>query len=230
MKKFYNILIVSSTKFEVENLLKYLNFESEKSSSLKLYSYRNLKIDILISGIGISFTTYSLTKALSEKKYELVLNIGLCGSFTHKLHVGDVVSVVSDEFADLGITEADNSFKTLFDENFINKNHFPFKNGKLISNLKYYNFDLPKVKGITVNSTSGSVEQIKKRKEKFNADVETMEGAAAAYVCFSEKLNFLQIRAVSNIVEHRNKDNWNIPLAISNLSESVIYILKIISI
>ncbi len=229
MKKISNILIVTSTNFEVENLVKYLYFESEKSSSLKLYSFRNLKIDILISGIGMSFTTYSLTKALSEKKYELVLNIGICGSFINSLPVGEVVNVVSDEFADLGITEADDSFKTLFDEKFINKNHFPFKYGKLISNPKYYNFDLPKVNGITVNSTSGSAEQIKKRKEKFNVDIETMEGAAVAYVCLNEGLNFMQIRAISNLIERRNKDNWNMPLAISNLSESVIDILKIIS-
>ena len=37
-----------------------------------------------------------------------------------------------------------------------------------------------------------------------------MEGAAFFYVCLKEKVNFFQIRAISNFVEKRNKKNWEI--------------------
>ncbi len=46
-----------------------------------------------------------------------------------------------------------------------------------------------------------------------------MEGAAFFYACLMTQAPFLQIRAISNYVEPRNKDNWNIPLAIDRLNE-----------
>jgi futalosine hydrolase len=54
--------------------------------------------------------------------------------------------------------------------------------------------------------------------EKYHPDIETMEGAAFFYICSRENIPFLAVRAVSNRVEPRNKEKWNIPLAISNLS------------
>jgi len=52
-----------------------------------------------------------------------------------------------------------------------------------------------------------------------------MEGAAFFYACFMERLPCLQIRAVSNYIEDRNKDRWNIPLAIGNLNKIALKII-----
>jgi futalosine hydrolase len=52
-----------------------------------------------------------------------------------------------------------------------------------------------------------------------------MEGAAFLFVCENERIPYVQIRAVSNYVEKRNRDAWNIPLALSNLSLKMIEIL-----
>jgi futalosine hydrolase len=46
-----------------------------------------------------------------------------------------------------------------------------------------------------------------------------MEGAAFHFVCLREEIPFMQIRVVSNYVEPRNKNSWNIPLAIANLND-----------
>lgn len=191
--------------------------------------FDSLKIDILISGIGISSTTYKLTKALLEKKYDFVINIGICGSFNPDLPNGTCVHVVQDEFADLGITTLKNGFVTLFDEGFISENEYPFTNGKLIAKSFGYDCKLPKINGITVNTVSGNEAQIQMRKEKFNADIETMEGAAVAYVCLSENVNFIQIRSVSNPVEPRKKENWDISLAIGNLTDTILNFLQSIN-
>ena len=53
-----------------------------------------------------------------------------------------------------------------------------------------------------------------------------MEGAAAAYTCLCDKLNFLQIRSVSNYVEERNKENWDIETAVNSLTITVLDIIK----
>jgi futalosine hydrolase len=45
-----------------------------------------------------------------------------------------------------------------------------------------------------------------------------MEGAAVFMVCQHFNIQCIQVRSVSNYVESRNKNNWNIPLAVKNLS------------
>ena len=179
-------------------------------------------IDILITGIGTVFTVYQLTKTLNKNRYDFILNVGICGSFRKYIEIGEAVNIISEEFANLGI-QSENDFKTLFDLNFIKKNQFPFTNGLLINN---YNIDIlkdiKKVAGITVSSVSGNINQINQRIKKFNSDVETMEGAALFYVCLNERVPFMQLRTVSNYIEVRNKENWNIPKAISTLHKKII--------
>ena len=79
---------------------------------------------------------------------------------------------------------------------------------------------LPKVNGITVNTSHGNDPSIKKVVDRFHPIVESMEGAAFMFACENERIPYVQIRAVSNFVEKRNKDKWNIPLAIENLNKN----------
>jgi futalosine hydrolase len=53
-----------------------------------------------------------------------------------------------------------------------------------------------------------------------------MEGAAFFYACARVELASIQLRAISNWVEPRNRDAWNIPLAISNLNQSLAQLLS----
>ena len=48
-----------------------------------------------------------------------------------------------------------------------------------------------------------------------------MEGATVFKVCKEMKIPCIQIRSISNKVEKRNKENWNLDLAISNLNIEV---------
>ena len=48
-----------------------------------------------------------------------------------------------------------------------------------------------------------------------------MEGAALHYVCNMMDIRYCQLRSVSNAVGNRNKTDWNIPLAITNLNISL---------
>jgi len=210
------ILIVSATEKEIFSILN--QFKSGKSSSFE--------IDFLITGIGMVFTSYLLTRKLSEKEYDFVINAGIAGSFNKDLLIGDVVFVQSDQFADLGI-EDKNDFYTIFEKGFALKNQFPFKDAKL-ENPFDFKFDLENVSAISVNMTHGNQNSVSLFKDKFNADIETMEGAAFFYVCLQEGVKFLQVRSISNYVEERNSANWNIPLAIKNLNQKLLEIIDVI--
>lgn len=215
-----NILIISSTFQEIEM---FLNNGFEKKSE---HLYSNKSIDVLICGVGILFSTFNLTKHLATKKYDLAINVGIAGSFNCDLKIGETVHVTSDCFADFGI-EFDNEFQSIFDTKFVDKAEFPFANGEIISKIKIDN--LKSVKSITVNRTSGSLETILERKKLFSPDIETMEGASIMYVCAKEKLECIQIRSISNIIDERSNQTWNVKLAIENLNKKLVEILKMTS-
>ena len=66
---------------------------------------------------------------------------------------------------------------------------------------------------------------INKIVNRLNVDVESMEGASIFKVCNEFGVSCVQIRAISNNVEKRNKANWNMPLAIHNLNNQVAKII-----
>ena len=126
------ILIVSATWLEVKLLADELEFIEESAHLLKKYKLHDIEIDILITGIGTTFTTFHLTNTLHDNKYQFVINVGIAGSLTTELGIGEVVSVVTDEFADLGI-EKEDDFLTLFETGFMEPNEFPFEHGSFKS-------------------------------------------------------------------------------------------------
>ena len=220
------VLIVAATFLEIKGLLKSLNF---KAINEDFYNCKKneIDIDVLVSGIGIAFTVYALTKQIQKRNYDLVLNVGIAGSFNKGISIGELVIVCEEQFGDLGI-ENKNNFQTLFETGFIDANKKPFVNGKLLCKSVAVEVvsNLRKVKSITLNTVSGEEKSIAKLEQKFKVDIESMEGAAFFYVCLMEGVEFIQIRSISNYVEERNKENWDIPLAVSNLNKTVETILK----
>ncbi len=110
-------------------------------------------------------------------------------------------------------------FLTLAEAGLEDPDRFPFRGGKIIAENKYVALAAGKIKpvrAITVNTASGSEATIEKMIKKYDPDIETMEGATFFYICSCGKIPFLAMRSVSNRVEPRNRDKWNIPLALDN--------------
>ena len=167
---------------------------------------------ILITGMGMVNTSIQVTNELSQNKYNLVINMGVAGSFSQDYIIGDVVEVVEDNFSEFGFENGDD-FGLFSDSEIVTKY---IVEGKTT---------LQKVKGITVNTVHGNDQSIDKIVNRLNADLESMEGAAVFKVCSKFGVSCVQIRAISNIVEKRNKANWNMPLAIHNLNNQVAKII-----
>lgn len=223
------ILIVAATSMEVKLLTDEMEFIREKGNLLKEYGFSDKKADVLLTGVGTTFTTFHLTRTLIKNKYDLVLSVGIAGSLSEDLEIGEVVNVVSEEFADLGIEDR-GEFLTLFESGFVKENDFPFVNGQLKAAQSDGFIKLKKVDGLTANKSHGKSSSIAELQKKFSAQLETMEGAAVFYVCNQLDVPCYQIRAISNYVEPRNRLQWNIPLALENLKVAVIntlYNLKV---
>src|SRR2546430_6861866 len=69
-------------------------------------------VEFLITGVGMVATAARTSRALARTRYDVALNVGVCGSFDRALAPGSVVHVVSDRIAELG-AEDDDAFLTL---------------------------------------------------------------------------------------------------------------------
>jgi futalosine hydrolase len=213
----FKILFVASTATEAGILEKLEGFRKWHGG----YRSGNIEITPLIGGVGSISTAWAMKQWIGQnERPSLAINAGIAGSFKIDLGKGSVVMPVTDCFADSGIEDGDN-FLTLSEAGLAGADEFPFRNGLLHADnyfVKKLMALVPPVSAVTVNTASGSVRTIDKLVSKFNPDIETMEGATFFYICTRECIPFLAVRAVSNMVEPRNKNNWNIALAIENLS------------
>ncbi len=202
---FMKTLVVAATKAEVAFFYQHYNLPEGDFIEGKNF-------DLLITGVGMVATAFSLGQYLSANKYILVLNVGIAGCFDRNIALGSLLNINEDTFAELGAENGD-EFLTITDLGF-GENHFK-SIGKRITNL-------PSVKGITVNCVTGSEKSINNIVKRLNPTSESMEGAAVFYACKKENIDCLQVRSISNYVAPRNKETWEIGLAIKNLNEWLI--------
>jgi futalosine hydrolase len=214
------ILVVAATAAEAEVLRLIPGILSNPE---RISSGRH-EISTLITGVGSVATAWGLTKRFSSGfKPDLAINIGIAGSFRDDLPPGEVVVPVSDCFADAGV-DTGKEFLTLAEAGLQDPDKFPFREGKLIAENIYVKSAvrlLKPVKAITVNTSSGSPVIIERLIKKYDPDIETMEGATFFYICNGENIPFLALRSISNRVGPRNKEKWDIQLALNKLQNKL---------
>ncbi|MDP3436432.1 MAG: futalosine hydrolase, partial [Bacteroidales bacterium] len=192
-------------------------------NSLTKSEQNSLEIDWMLTGIGTTSTSYKLTKILntSSTKFDLVINIGIAGSFTREFPIGAVARVDREYFGDLGF-ETCNGFQTLFDYKILDADTHPFRGGALIAPdlspaaeaaLSPYK----RATAVTVQTVSGLPGKRDQLERDFTPAIESMEGAAFFYVCILERVHFIELRSISNEVGERERSRWNIPLALDSL-------------
>lgn len=200
------LLLCASTEFEIKPTIDFIREKDIKN------------IDILITGVGMLPTAYSLTKTILNKRPDFILQAGVAGCLDENLPLTKIVIVENDIIGDLGVEEK-GIFKTAFDLQLLEKNSFPWKNGKLSNNIEALKITgLKVVDAVTINEITTNKERIAYYRNDLNASVESMEGAALHYVALQEKISFLQIRSLSNFVGERDKSKWVMDIAIANLN------------
>jgi len=223
------ILIVTATIAEIQPLFNALKIAVNKIDRIYKTDYAGHTLTILITGVGMVATAYHLGET-NRVDFDMALNTGIAGSFSNEYAIGETVNVTSDCFAELGADYGE-KFVPLSQMDFA-KDTFEFisdKNGELVNNTTANNTvisELKKVKGITVNTVNGEEMRIEKMKKLFSPDIESMEGAAFLFACQKKKLPCFQFRSISNYIEPRNLNNWNIPFAIANVNRKLLEIIK----
>ncbi|OOQ57608.1 futalosine hydrolase [Mucilaginibacter pedocola] len=229
------ILFVAATGMEVGGFILDFGFRISDSEKKNIFKTSSTTTDdshsLLITGVGMVATAFAIGKELATNQYDLAINLGIAGSFDRSIELGEVVEVVDDALSELGAEDAE-AFLPI---SLMGLGESMFKASETIANLlkgskaaaKYKN--LKQVRSITVNTVHGEDASIAKIMERMNPQLESMEGAAFFYACRQAGVPCLQIRAVSNYVEKRNRDNWRIGLAVKNLDTFAIDLLNTIT-
>jgi futalosine hydrolase len=84
---------------------------------------------------------------------------------------------------------------------------------------------VPIVHGVTVSTCSGTEAASERMRRRSTADIETMEGAAVAYVCRQLELPLLHVRAISNWTGERERGEWNAGAGVSVVRRAVLRLL-----
>lgn len=208
------VLLCAATRFEIDPTIQYLASQNIKN------------IDILVTGVGLIAATYHITKAVYQKRPQLILQAGIAGALDNNLKLGSVVIIESETIGDLGVMEQ-GSFRSLFDMKFLQENDAPWTNARLLNASGILDeLLLPRVKGVSINEITTLPSRIEHYKDTLGASVESMEGAALHYVGLMENIPFLQVRSLSNFVGERDKSKWHIKEAIENLNKELIPIIS----
>jgi len=235
-------LILTATAFEQQSLREQLTHPAQQEIAYNTWTrgiLGNHPVILIETGIGLVNTTHALTVALQQIKPDLVIQTGIGGAYLQAhLNVGDLVMASEENYAELGVITPKGwhpaneigipVLKT--DRDYYNT--YPL-NTNLVTDAQnaLQNVQEKVVVGpfVTVQQCSGRTDIGNGLAQKFNAICENMEGVAAAQICLQYQVPFLELRAISNQVEDRNKEAWNIPLSLQRAQTATAKLIQALS-
>jgi futalosine hydrolase len=179
-------------------------------------------VDVLVGGVGPAAAAAATSRALAQGGYDLVLCAGIGGGFA-PLTPGEVAVASAIAFADLGAETADG---------FVPVSALGFGDAR---------YDVPPRLSVeladrtgghlgtvlTVATVTGTAATAAALSERFpDAVAEGMEGAGVAAAAALHGVACGEVRAVSNLVGPRDRDSWQIPLALDSLARAVAAVTK----
>lgn len=224
------ITVVAATEMEILPCIQF--FQAKKNQNKNVYATSDDAIHFLITGMGMMQTATHLAIYAMRNERDFYVDAGVAGAFNRDLMIGEVVEVRSETYGDFGVEDGD-EFKDFFDLGFLVKKEDEFEHGLLHPyppNVKILNsLNLREVSSLTVNKVHGNEKSIQTIMKKYPADIENMEGLAFFHVLNELKKPCMEIRSISNYVEKRNKENWDLKLSVKNLNEVLIKTISLLS-
>ena len=197
------------------------------------------QVEFRLTGIGAVQACHCVTRevvaaAAAGEPYNLVVNLGIAGSYDLKAFpIGSAAVISREHFADLGFG-SEEGFSDLFQYGILDKDEFPYTKGALARQLLPYPH-IEKVlekygagAGATVQCVTGTQARCNEIVDMYNPQIESMEGAGVYYAALMEKVPFFELRTVSNAVGERDTSKWESKAALDTLEECCREIFSVI--
>lgn len=204
--------------------------DTERDAILRGIAETN-SIDIITAGVGVAQAAAATVQALSDARYDLVVNAGIAGGFPGQTKVGSLVLASEIVAADLGAETADGFCR--LDELSLGpaRIHTDTSLVKQLENsLRMRGLWVTTGPILTVSTVTGTKETADEMARRISgAAAEGMEGFGVATAAQLKGLPVLEMRAVSNFVGPRNRSAWRIDEALRILEKASKVLMEVVT-
>ncbi len=229
------ILVLSATAFEQRALREAVAERVQRKVAAREWVSGKIgaqPLTLVATGIGAVNTAYALTCYLQAQRPLWVLQVGVGGAYPESgATIGDLALASEEHYGDLGVRTPDGwQGADLIGIPVVEKdrayyNTFPIAQAwlqqaaNILSKAHVGPF-------VTLQECTGTDELGIERGRRFSALCENMEGAAAAHLCALYEVPFVELRAISNIVERRDPARWHLPQAAAKAQSAALELLE----
>lgn len=189
---------------------------------------------LLVTGIGVINTSFALGQVLAGNDVGMVVLAGVAGTFNVdrfplcstcvvRKEIWPEYGLKTDGHVDpkgLGFSLAEIEGQPVWNE-------IELCFGKSLFESGLDRFEkLPEAVSLTVSGVTATAEGAAAYQNEYGADLENMEGFAAAYVCALIGVGLCQVRTVSNLVGSRDSGDWNLRGALAELGRVCSVLVK----
>ncbi len=209
------------------------------SDEMKLISQVDLYGKSIIfthCGPGKVNAAHSTTLLLENYNIDILVLFGIGGAYEGScLDIGDIAIAETENYGEEGVMTSDGWKPMDFigipllkkDKDYYNSYPMdPILSGQAMLASRSRGLNTKSGNFITVSMCSGTLLTGKSRRMRFNGLCENMEGAAVAHICTMYDIPMVEIRGISNIIEDRDMNLWNIEKAAANCNKTVLELIR----
>lgn len=183
---------------------------------------------LLVTGIGVINTAFTIGQALQVHAPELVMLAGIAGTFDpERFPLGSAAMVRTEIWPEYGLKTGNevDPVKLGFSLGEVDQkpvwDRVNLLSGKNLVNSGLDRLSkLPEAVSLTVSGVTATGEAAERYRTVYSADLENMEGFAAAYGAALAGVDICELRAVSNIVGSRESGDWDLKGALAALGRT----------
>jgi futalosine hydrolase len=220
------LLLAAPTRPELEHLEHLLSALAGTSTPTKGWPWGEWHIHTHHSGPGVPMVLLHLSQALQHYRPELLVHVGIAGARRGSADIGETVEILSDRYADIGAEDRDGQFLDMFCLGLWTESDADWTMGRFHQPRSWKLPGLKKLDAVTVHSIPGSSARIRDLERRHPFQIESMEGAAVFHLASHLQIPFLALRGISNFLEPRNREAWDIPGALATLSRHTLSFLE----
>lgn len=197
------------------------------------------RLNIILCAAGVGKINAAAATAVLIERHDprLVINTGCAGAYIGSgLSIGNLAVASEEVLADEGVMSKDGwkdlaymklpALKHGGRQYFNTMSLSKHASEKAMRLADCYGVSLVRGRFATVSTCSGTRQQGAELSERWDVIAENMEGAAVAQVCLRYGVDCLEIRGISNLVEERDMEKWELTLAVEAAQRFVLKYLE----
>jgi futalosine hydrolase len=161
-------------------------------------------VEMLVTGIGPVEAASATARALALSRPDAVINAGIAGGFSGRAGVGEAYAVETDYLAELGLEDGSAMPPLPGGARLVDRIE---SDAALVEAARKAGARIGSA--ITVSTVTMGSERAQRLAERFEAELEAMEGFAVLRAAAIAAVPAIELRGVSNIVGPRASSGWN---------------------